>query len=1271
MRVYLLGSSLLSLVALAGCSAADIPPITQIKGASFIALRCVNASDDGLTGLPLEGCGCSAVETDDAGNRRLRMMGRVECACETLAVTDGATSRVAVGHVQVDPEVCMPVMGESGCQTGWDCAPTLGADGEWQPLFDTPAAGASTPGAAGCPAVPARPSGVACVPAGSGQLRGYVGSPNEGSITVVDLTEGEPVDANKDPKRVVDIDRTIPGSTALFVDDLITDVAAHPFGDFIFTVNSSSGSLSVIKDDRAVRENRRVALDFGPLLEVVTWPSVAAPGPDLAQTPMAYLSAPQAGLVVPVLLDGVGDAEDFDFVQAPIVLLDPAGAPATPGRLGISQDGTQLFVGHVRRALVAVYDLTSEPATLQGTIDLAPVKPCADAYLVGVLAPEDDPTCTDGLDNDGDGAVDAADTGCMLPNGSEARVLGCPQQSQCADGADNDDDGLVDLEDPDCQLETAGCADAACRATFVQFEGTPPACADGLPGDDGDDLTDRADPDCANERDDSEAGVREIAACVLTPSAAGCDVPTCQDGRDNDGDGATDLADSDCSVVCATAPCEAAEGPGLPMATGGDVEDTVCHNGLDDDGDGLVDAEDPGCSDFNAIDRYAFERAPRCADGVDNDQDGHTDFAGGDPECFAASDDNESGLAEAVGPRAIEVVDVPTPTGLRRFVYMLDPNGNLSVADAADPELRPYRLSLPSPVQSFTVRQYDNQVSLLLIGADTVLRSIEVTVPRELRTPEGLPLFARLASDDDGGGIERLYAVQAGQARDVVLCAADAPLVDEAGAPVPCRDGASALWAGVELLSDSQWPAPAVSEDRRLGPWTVVQLPPDQVLRMAVPGDLPEDYVAVPVRSEDLNVDRGVRDYVLAEPLQSRRLSHREGNVRTSAALRTNQVGAPARLRINDAAASSTLDRHPVFCRLDVDEGCVPAGFVLDANDEARAAALADLSSAGIHEASATEAIAQAPNLVAGWSGVEVLVDDPARIIAGTYSLSYEGAVPSTVSRKGQHGGLSDGGDGWTLLDYDADFCRRGVEPGDVVLVDRFRAVTTEVGEGDLCRAFNPVPSQDQMREREPLRYVVESVGQHKLVLKVDGREAYCDATGDCQLPRNDRSSVPTLAAPPAAPPYACAAQFISYRVRAGHDQWILVGDRSGYRHPWVASGGQCVADAGRVAAGRIGRATLGTRFENEWFRFWLGMWSGPGGLEGALPHQIDSVYQFEVSTGSSVRGIAEVALAPQELRWSPLDDRLYVVDAGLQTLVEVADFDVYFQQFRVVQKIQ
>jgi hypothetical protein len=79
----------------------------------------------------------------------------------------------------------------------------------------------------------------------------------------------------------------------------------------------------------------------------------------------------------------------------------------------------------------------------------------------GCVSPQDDsedsppsPQCADGRDNDNDGKIDfPADPGCFAPN-QDSEVDDCPNGPtcpQCADGIDNDGNGLIDFPaDPGC-----------------------------------------------------------------------------------------------------------------------------------------------------------------------------------------------------------------------------------------------------------------------------------------------------------------------------------------------------------------------------------------------------------------------------------------------------------------------------------------------------------------------------------------------------------------------------------------------------------------------------------------------------------------------------------------------------------------------------------------------------------------------------------------------------------------------------------------------------
>lgn len=95
---------------------------------------------------------------------------------------------------------------------------------------------------------------------------------------------------------------------------------------------------------------------------------------------------------------------------------------------------------------------------------------------VGAVEVEPGP-CRNGLDDDGDGRIDAADRGCSGAADDSERG-----SDVCDDGLDNDGDGLADMpDDPGCPLPYATLED--------------PPCDDGLDND-ANGLTDFEDPKC-------------------------------------------------------------------------------------------------------------------------------------------------------------------------------------------------------------------------------------------------------------------------------------------------------------------------------------------------------------------------------------------------------------------------------------------------------------------------------------------------------------------------------------------------------------------------------------------------------------------------------------------------------------------------------------------------------------------------------------------------------------------------------------------------------
>jgi hypothetical protein len=104
--------------------------------------------------------------------------------------------------------------------------------------------------------------------------------------------------------------------------------------------------------------------------------------------------------------------------------------------------------------------------------------------------------CTDGVDNNGDGAIDCLDPSCcgvspctypnaICPeicndnidndgsNGSDCldpNCIGsasCPESKNCGDGVDNDGDSLIDCLDVDCSCNTVNCPASVCQLLYA------------------------------------------------------------------------------------------------------------------------------------------------------------------------------------------------------------------------------------------------------------------------------------------------------------------------------------------------------------------------------------------------------------------------------------------------------------------------------------------------------------------------------------------------------------------------------------------------------------------------------------------------------------------------------------------------------------------------------------------------------------------------------------------------------------------------------------
>jgi hypothetical protein len=251
------------------------------------------------------------------------------------------------------------------------------------------------------------------------------------------------------------------------------------------------------------------------------------------------------------------------------------------------------------------------------TNPLTPPRPYNPANPPGLVPPDHYrysylTECNDGIDDDGDGSVDAADPSCE--DGSDDSEGG----DNCDDGIDNNGDGWIDSFDITCRpasgLPPEGEYSPAQAQPFPCSNTTRTIQPDGTflevqVDDDHDGFANADDPECAYGWDPTGE--------TALPQA-------CADLIDNDGDGWIDAEDAQCLLFTNSEE----EGP-----AGG-----TCEDGNDNDGDGWIDRDDPDCqagADNEGIHSTVLE----CNDQDDNDGDGFIDSL--DPECSSGKDIHE------------------------------------------------------------------------------------------------------------------------------------------------------------------------------------------------------------------------------------------------------------------------------------------------------------------------------------------------------------------------------------------------------------------------------------------------------------------------------------------------------------------------------------------------------------------------------------------------------------------------------------------------------
>ncbi|MGQ0794172.1 MAG: hypothetical protein ACT4NX_08855 [Deltaproteobacteria bacterium] len=208
----------------------------------------------------------------------------------------------------------------------------------------------------------------------------------------------------------------------------------------------------------------------------------------------------------------------------------------------------------------------------------------------------------------------------------------------CGDGQDNDGDDLTDCADPDCSGDVCSIdgISGVCSLGLCVIQTSPAPTPSVQPTPTTSPIitpepspTPGMNENCANGMDDDGDRLIDCADfdCVgqVGPCQAICEFSesTCDDFADNDGDGLIDCADSNCDgVTVGSSPLQ----EGQPFQCEFSRELT-CDDFADNDGDFQFDCQDSDC----ASDPRCTETGDECLDGQDNDGDQLHDCA--DPDC--------------------------------------------------------------------------------------------------------------------------------------------------------------------------------------------------------------------------------------------------------------------------------------------------------------------------------------------------------------------------------------------------------------------------------------------------------------------------------------------------------------------------------------------------------------------------------------------------------------------------------------------------------------
>ena len=1108
------------------CTPSPFPEVQRVDGANLMEFICLDVEEGQLAG-PIEGCGCHEWMPE---SNMYRTLGRVECLCSDA---DGrSVKRVEVGECGA---LSCAVRDDSG-----DLVPSSQEAG-------------SAP----------------CEPQGRGKIAALVGSTLTRKIDVM------LVDQVGTDKQLLDLDKTIPGQTGHFVDDLIVSIHSVPTRGLYFATLASTGQIAFFDDIYTVQPTRSLRLDVNTISLAVDWQADAAEGMRIVDD-MLFVMGDGRQTVSLFPIDSLLTSEsDGPLAPADCYTIGTAStgcsqslnldSNAQIASIAASPNGRWLLLGLRHQLAVVVFDRLSRT-------------PPAIVHLKN----EDEDLCDDRF-------LEVLHDGICLPN------------STCFDGDDNDGDGLVDDQDQDCIDST--------------IEGALAACSDGVDNDQ-DGLMDRLDPGCRSSLDQSELDFEE---------------------------------------------------------------GSLCENGIDDDLDSLIDAQDPGCWTEATPVPFEFEQTPICADGIDNDGDGLTDvenddncgYAAGASEGPAGIENGLSSLITAAAPRfgtsAWQLIgvdqygkghiglfsdaSVSTPTWVDTEldnVSLIDFRSKTNRADAlvmhGDRRLRMYGLNQNQPQQILGYPAY---------GARP-----------ELATEE--PVVWTRMQEGYGTWFDTIYIIAGGEAfthpdLEAVCpppkcdvdgdCPTDSTCYSGICVAETCDNGVCGENA---TCSDNYCIARCESSDD-CGANLVCTM---GLCRSSCRADETSRHlITIPELATDSLADEAWESYApnsmgaLDPPVFSYspgQISFSETGSYHYALSSMPQLSGYPSLTENGRSVVMEPNSTVFLCDLSrtvpedvTDFACSPAGFV---------------SNFGVlQRENLIDRRERLPSVMRTYDEVILASNYFEKLDQDVdfYSVAYEGLLPNSRSKHGIHGGIE--ADSWTLNDPTKDFCELGVESGDIVLVERFRlngGTLSECGPWVSPSLIGP-PAQ----RLEPLRYKVKSVAAHSLHLEQDDRTTYH------QLGRTAAQGAPRPAPALGAPPLECVLPGFTYQIRVRDDEWLVTSGSKGYQHWWTEENGSCRKDIRRPSPSR---ANLDTTFDDGRVQFRLSTPISTALCDGSpcKPYLIKSIVSFGVVGGGGSKLGQSTAIFPSSMKWLPFDDRLYVLDATIGTVITVEGLDIERRNF-------